>query len=316
MMIPIFIAFALDLILGDPHSLPHPVRAMGKMISTLEIMLRDKYKDEKKAGTMLVIIMCVVWFVIPAAVLFLLYKINFVLGCFAEGICCYYLIAAKSLQDESMKVYKALSLYDMDGARFAVSMIVGRDTDKLDANGIAKATVETIAENTSDGVTAPMFYMMLGGAPLAFLYKAVNTMDSMVGYKNEKYINFGRAAAKTDDALNFIPSRLTALIMILSAYILRFNGKGAYVIWKRDRRNHASPNSAQTEAVCAGALDLMLAGDAYYFGELVEKPTIGDDLREIEFEDIKSANALMYCTAAIMFVLACVVRGLLFGWMI
>ena len=316
MMIPIILGFALDLLFGDPRSIPHPVKLMGRMISYLEGHLRDREQNERKAGKLLVIIMLAAWLVIPALILFICYKINFMLGTILEGICCYYLLAARNLMDESMKVYKAISEDDIEGARFSVSMIVGRDTDKLDKKGIIKAAVETIAENTSDGVTAPLFYMMIGGAPLAFLYKAANTMDSMVGYKNEEYIDFGRAAAKTDDVLNFIPSRLTALIMILASFIVRLNGKNAALIWKRDRKNHASPNSAQTEAVCAGALEVQLAGDAYYFGELVHKPTIGDNDREIENADIKRANGLMYCTTVIMVILTCIVRAVVFGGLV
>ena len=192
-------------------------------------------------------------------------------------------------------------------------MIVGRDTKPLDEKGIVKAAVETVAENTSDGVTAPMFYIMLGGAAAGFFYKAANTMDSMIGYKNDKYINFGRFAAKLDDVLNFIPSRLTALLMILSAYMLGYDGKNAMKIWRRDRFNHASPNSAQTEAVCAGALDVMLAGDAYYFGKLLKKKTIGDDIRPVENMDIVRANRLMYCSAALMLIIAAAVRITVFG---
>ena len=202
---------------------------------------------------------------------------------------------------------------DVEKARQAVSMIVGRDTKPLDEKGIVKAAVETVAENTSDGVTAPMFYTMLGGAAAGFFYKAANTMDSMIGYKNDKYINFGRFAARLDDVLNFIPSRLTALLMIVSAGMLRFDMKNAWKIWRRDRRNHASPNSAQTEAVCAGALDVRLAGDAYYFGELHKKPFIGDDIRQIENEDIRRANRLMYCTSALMLIICTAVRAVLWG---
>ena len=212
-----------------------------------------------------------------------------------------------------MKVYRAISENDTEKARTAVSMIVGRDTKPLDRNGIIRAAVETVAENTSDGVTAPMLYMGLGGAVLGFFYKAANTMDSMIGYTGEKYLHIGKFAAKLDDVLNYIPSRLTALLMIFSAGILRLDMKNAWRIWRRDRRNHASPNSAQTEAVCAGALDVRLAGDAYYFGELHKKPFIGDNIREIENEDIRRANRLMYCTSALMLILCTVVRALLWG---
>ena len=238
--------------------------------------------------------------VCPLIILIICYRINIYAGVIVQGVMCYYLIAAKCLKTESMKVYSAIEKDDTEGARYAVSMIVGRDTDRLDRNGIIKAAVETVAENTSDGVTAPLFYMIIGGAVLGFVYKAVNTMDSMIGYKNDKYMYFGRFAAKLDDILNYIPARLTAVFMIIAAFISGDNGRNAFKIWRRDRRKHKSPNSAQTEAVCAGALEIQLAGDAYYFGKLLKKDTIGDDLRPIENEDIKRANVLMYVTSVLM----------------
>ena len=212
-----------------------------------------------------------------------------------------------------MKVCRALEENDTEKARKAVSMIVGRDTEVLDEKGIIKAAVETVAENTSDGVTAPIMYISLGGAALGFFYKAANTMDSMIGYKNEKYADIGRFAARLDDLLNFIPSRLTALAMILSAYLLKLDEKNAFYIWKRDRRKHASPNSAQTESVCAGALDIRLAGDAYYFGELHKKEFIGDDIRPPENEDIRRANRLMYCTSVIVLIISAAARAFILG---
>lgn len=211
----------------------------------------------------------------------------------------YQILAVKCLKVESMKVYQSLTKEGIEEARKAVAMIVGRDTAVLDGTGVAKAAIETVAENTSDGVIAPMLYTALGGPVLGFLYKAVNTMDSMIGYKNEKYLNFGRTAAKLDDVCNYLPSRISAYLMIAAAYLggSDFSGKGAYRIYKRDRRNHASPNSAQTESVCAGALGIQLAGDAVYFGKVVKKPHIGDDTRPVEYEDIRRANRLMYLTA-------------------
>ena len=207
--------------------------------------------------------------------------------------------ATKCLKVESMKVYKALKKDDLEGARYAVSMIVGRDTQVLDATGVAMAAVETVAENTSDGVIAPLIYLAIGGPILGFMYKAINTMDSMVGYKNDKYMYFGRCAAKLDDVVNYIPARISALLMIAVSFLpgKAYDGKGAWRIWRRDRRKHASPNSAQTEAVCAGSLGVQLAGDASYFGKIVKKPTIGDAHRPVEYEDIKRANGLLYRTA-------------------
>lgn len=312
--LPIIFGFIIDLFLGDPYSLPHPVRLIGSMISRLENAVRKRFADNLKfGGAVLSIIVLTASTAIPFAILFAFYKINSWLGIAAESIMCYYLIAPKCLRDESMKVYRAINENDIEKARKAVSMIVGRDTDKLDETGIIKAAVETVAENTSDGVTAPLIYISVGGAALGFFYKATNTMDSMIGYKNEKYAEIGKFAAKLDDFLNFIPSRLTALIMIFSTHLLKFNGKNAFKIWRRDRRKHASPNSAQTESICAGALEIQLAGDAYYFGELHKKEYIGDDIRAVENEDIRRANSLMYCTSVIVLIISAVVRMLILG---
>ena len=222
------------------------------------------------------------------------------------------MLAARCLCDESMKVYRAFQNHDTESARKSVSMIVGRDTAVLDVAGIIRATVETIAENTSDGVTAPLFWMALGGAVGGCFYKAVNTMDSMLGYQNETYIDIGRFPAKFDDVLNYVPSRFTALLMIAVCPLLKLDSKNALRIWKRDRRKHASPNSAQTESVCAGALHVRLAGDAYYFGELHHKEYIGEDDRPVENEDIRRTNQLMYLTALLMLIIAVIIRILIF----
>ena len=224
---------------------------------------------------------------------------------------CWQILDVKSLRDESMAVCRKLEAGEIEGARYAVSMIVGRDTKPLSEAGITRAAVETVAENASDGVIAPLFYLAIGGPLLGWLYKAVNTMDSMVGYKNDRYLHFGRAAAKLDDLVNLIPSRLAALLLIVSAYLLRYDGKNAYRIWRRDRRNHKSPNSAQTESACAGALGLRLAGDAWYFGKLVPKPYIGDERHPIEPQDIRRVNRLMYGAAGIMGLLALVMRAVI-----
>lgn len=313
-VLPMLAGFGLDCLIGDPQNLPHPIRSIGNLIAGTEGFLRKRLpRRERLGGMLLVIFVLLLSTGIPAALLAVCYRLHFLLGLAVESVLCCYLLAAKCLRDESSKVYRALTKGDVEGARRAVSMIVGRDTDALDENGIIKAAVETVAENTSDGVTAPLFYMMLGGAAGGFFYKAANTMDSMLGYKNEQYLHFGRTAAKLDDFLNYLPSRLTAMLMIAAAYVLGYDGRNAARIWKRDRRRHASPNSAQTEAVCAGALDVQLAGDASYFGKLTHKPTIGDDLRPIEKEDIRRANALMTLTAVFMLVLCAAGRMLLFG---
>lgn len=312
-IMPIIIGFVIDSFIGDPYNLPHPIRLIGRLISKLEKFIRKRFRNLYAGGVFLALTVIFISAVVPFFILYFYYRLNIIFGILIEGIFCYYLIAPKCLHNESMKVYSAIKIKDTEKARKAVSMIVGRDTQCLDESGIIKAAVETVAENTSDGVTAPIMYMSLGGAVFGFIYKAVNTMDSMIGYKNDKYINLGRFAAKLDDAFNFIPSRLTAAVMILSAYILGMNGKNAFRIWKRDRRKHASPNSAQTEAVCAGALEIRLAGDAYYFGKLHKKEYIGDDIRPIENEDIRRANKLMYCTSIIVLIVSVSIRGIIFG---
>lgn len=311
--LPMLIGFIIDIILGDPYSLPHPIRAIGTLISKLEKFVRKRFNDLRKGGVFLAAAVLVISTLAPLLILILCYRTSVILSVAVESVMCWQLVAARCLQKESMKVCRALEENDTEKARKAVSMIVGRDTEALDEKGIIKAAVETVAENTSDGVTAPIIYISLGGAALGFFYKAVNTMDSMIGYKNEKYADIGRFAARLDDFLNYIPSRLTALAMILSAHLLRLDGKNAFQIWKRDRRKHASPNSAQTESVCAGALDIRLEGDAYYFGELHKKEFIGDDIRPPENEDIRRANRLMYCTSVIALIISAAARAFILG---
>ena len=311
----ILIGFIMDLLIGDPHWMYHPVRLIGKLITFLELLLRKifpKTKDgEQKAGFVLVVLVCGISVFTVWGLIKLVYDLNFWCGFLLEVIMCYQLFAVRSLKDESMKVYKELVKSDLEASRKAVSMIVGRDTQSLTVEGVTKAAVETIAENTSDGTLAPMLYMFIGGPVLGWFYKAVNTMDSMVGYKNEKYIHFGRYAAKFDDVMNYIPARLCGLLMIFASYILKMDWKNAKKIFLRDRFNHASPNSAQTEAVMAGALRIQLAGDAWYFGKRYEKPTIGDALRPVEIEDIPRANRLLYATAIVSFIIFGIVRLLL-----
>lgn len=314
--LPMIVGFIIDIFLGDPYNFPHPIRAIGTLVAKLESFVRKRFKNLRRGGVFLALVVLILSTLIPLALLVLCYKVNIFLGAAVESIMCWQLVAARCLQKESMKVCRAVEEKNVEKARKAVSMIVGRDTDVLDETGIVKAAVETVAENTSDGVTAPIMYISLGGAPLGFFYKAANTMDSMIGYTNEKYADIGRFAAKLDDVLNFIPSRLTALAMIFSAYLLKFDGKNAARIWKRDRRKHASPNSAQTESVCAGALDIRLAGDAYYFGELHKKEFIGDDIRKPESDDIRRANRLMYCSSVIVLVIGAVLRAFIFGGLV
>ena len=312
-MIAFVCGFVLDLVFGDPHALPHPIRLIGTLIAGLEKkLLKLQMRDEKKEfykGILLVVLVLLSTGGVAALVLVVAYWLHPVAGIVIESVMTYQILATKCLKDESMKVYQSLNEQGLEAGRVAVSMIVGRDTNVLDETGVVKAAVETVAENTSDGVIAPMLYTALGGPVLGFAYKAVNTMDSMVGYKNDKYLYFGRAAAKLDDVVNFIPARISAYLMIAAAYIggKAFDGKQAYRIYKRDRRNHASPNSAQTESVCAGALGIQLAGDASYFGKVVKKPYIGDAHRAVEREDIVRVNRLMYVTAVISEVLCLVI---------
>lgn len=294
------VGILLDFLLGDPHKMPHPIRLIGRFIAFLEKKLNSGEKEKALKGGR--IMLCLVLFTSSAltgGILILSYWIHPICGIAVEAVMMYYIMAARSLRDESMKVYKELKKGEIEKARFAVSMIVGRDTAVLDDIGITKAAVETVAENASDGVIAPMLYTAVGGPILGFFYKAANTMDSMVGYKNEKYIHFGRAAALFDDFVNYLPSRISAYLMMLACLFCGkdFSMKNAYRIHKRDARKHASPNSAQTESCCAGALGIRLAGNAYYFGKLYEKPFIGEDRRPVVYEDIKRANKLMLTTA-------------------
>ena len=301
---------ALDLLLGDPHCFPHPVKLMGRLIGALTKRYnKDSYSPKKKRrlGGFLVLIVLLIFSGAAAGLTILFYRLSIILGIIFEMIVSYQCIAAKSLYKESMAVSKALCSENLPKARQSLKMIVGRDTEKLNRDGVIRAAVETVAENTSDGVIAPLLFLFIGGPTLGIVYKAVNTMDSMIGYKNERFVDFGRCAARLDDVFNFIPARLSALLMILSSFFggKSYDGKNAYRIWKRDRRNHSSPNSAQC---AAGALSIRLGGPSYYFGKLYEKPFIGDDIRPVKPGDIGLTNRLMFisellcyllCTAAI-----------------
>ena len=298
--------FILDLIFGDPHWLPHPICLIGNLISFLDKRLRKPELGDSALlwrGALMVLIVISLSFAVPFAILFAAGMVHPYLAVALETIMCYQIFATKCLRDESMNVYYELIKEDLVEARVKLSWIVGRDTKELTAEEVTKGAVETVAENTADGIIAPMLYMFIGGAPLAFLYKGINTMDSMVGYKNDKYLFFGRCAAKLDDVANFIPARITGLVMILSSFLGGFNGAGAWKIFWRDRYNHLSPNSAMTESVTAGALNIQLGGDHFYFGKLVHKDTIGDNIREVEPEDIKRVNVLLYITAVLCLIL-------------
>lgn len=301
-IIAFFCGFLLDLLIGDPYFLPHPIRLIGSLIAKVENWLLGKAQNrarEFRQGIWMVIIVLSSTVAVATLILFGAYWLHPYVGIVIETIMTYQILATKCLKVESMKVYKCLKVQNVEEARKAVSMIVGRDTACLNEEGIAKAAIETVAENTSDGVIAPMLYTAIGGPIFGFFYKAINTMDSMIGYKNEKYLYFGRAAAKLDDFVNFIPARVSAYFMIAASFLggKSFSGRHAFYIYKKDNRKHASPNSAQTESVCAGALRIQLAGDASYFGKVVKKPYIGDALRKVEYEDIKRVNQLLFLTA-------------------
>lgn len=307
--------FILDLIFGDPHWLPHPICLIGNLISALEKGIRRLTGEGPvnllAGGLLLVVMVTTIAFTVPFMILYLAGMVSPYLACAIETIFCYQIFATKCLKDESMNVYHELVKKDLVEARVKLSWIVGRDTQNLDEEEVIKGAVETVAENTADGIIAPMLYMFIGGAPLAFLYKGINTMDSMVGYKNDKYLYFGRCAAKLDDLANLVPARITGLVMIAASFIAGFNGPRAWKIFWRDRYNHLSPNSAMTESVCAGALGIQLGGDHFYFGKLVHKDTIGDNTREVCAEDIKHANTLLYYTAVLCLILFTAVSQLL-----
>ena len=317
----LLLGFCIDLLLGDPRWLYHPVQAIGWLIVKLEPPLRRAFPDsdrgQVRAGVALVILVVGITGLVSGGVLWGLHRLHPMAGFAGEVILCWLILAAKSLRTESMKVVKALENGTLDDGRRAVSMIVGRDTEHLSEEEVLKAAVETVAENASDGILAPLLFAAVLGPVGGICYKAVNTMDSMVGYKNDKYLYFGRAAAKLDDVLNFLPARISGFLMAAAA-CLGFDGKNAFRIFFRDRKNHASPNSAHTEAACAGALGLQLGGTHDYFGKPVVKPTIGDDLRAVTRGDVAAANRLALTTALLALlifdVLPLAAFGRLFGW--
>ncbi len=314
-LIALAIGFILDLIIGDPIGWPHIVLGYGKLIPFFEKVLRKAFPKtnygELTAGIFLVVIMCLIPLAVSIGILYLCQMVSPWLRVAVESILVWQCISLRSLRVASLTVYKPLIENDLPAARLAVAEIVGRDTENLDTPGVTRAAVETVAENTGDGVISPLLFLTIGGAPLGLMFKAVSTMDSMVGYKNDAYLFFGRAGAKLDDILNFIPARLAGIFMVMSAYLSGLNGKNAWRIFRRDRKNHKSPNSAHTEAACAGALGIQLGGNGIYFGKLVEKPTIGDDNQKANPEDIVRTNRLMYGTAILFILLCLIVKGVI-----
>ncbi len=305
------LGFALDALLGDPKWFPHPVCAVGKLISCMEKLLRRLFPPRKGAmvfaGAVLWIVVCGVSFAVPFLVLRFLFRINFWLGFAANSILCWLIFARKSLSEAGQHVYRAVK-ESVEEGRKAVAWYVGRDTAELTEEGVIKAAVETIAENLTDGVVSPLIYMLIGGAPLGMLYKAVNTLDSMVGYHNEKYEYLGKFSAKMDDIFNFIPARLSALCIIAGAGMLRLDNRSALRIYRRDRNLHKSPNAGQTESACAGALHIQLGGDASYFGKTVRKAAFGDPLRRVNRTDILATIDLMNAASVLALALCCAVR--------
>jgi adenosylcobinamide-phosphate synthase len=311
-MLSIGAAFLMDVVFGDPPSLPHPVRLIGAYISSFEKHVRRLAKSElgtKATGVFLLITTVALAYLLPWYVLRLAGSMSLYLYHIVNVLLMYTCIAARCLSDEGGRIYNALQEGDLEKSRKLLSMIVGRDTHSLNESGITRGAVETVAENTSDGVVAPLFYMFIGGAPLAMAYKAVNTLDSMVGYKNERYLNFGWASARFDDIANYIPARLTGILMVLAAMLLRLDYKKSFQILIRDSRNHSSPNSGFPEAAAAGALGVQLGGTNYYFGKPLEKPTIGEPSRPLDRHDIKAVIRLMYAAS----ILALILFSILFG---
>ncbi len=314
-ILPLAAGFILDILIGDPHEILHPVVLIGRLISFLERTFRRIFPSNKfceiLAGGLLWLIVVTVTTGLSWGILYICGKIHPWLMIAVESVMCWQILAVRSLRDESMKVYNRLAEGDLPGARYAVSMIVGRDTDELNDLAVTRAAVETIAENTADGIIAPLLFMALGGAPAGFFYKAVNTMDSMLGYIDPPYTNLGKIPARADDIANFIPARLAALIMLFVGFLQKLNIRSGWDMFLRDRYKHASPNSAQTEAACAGLLCVQLAGDASYHGILHKKPYIGNPIREIEYADIPRCCRLMYGTALVMLLISCAIRVLL-----
>ncbi len=311
----LLLGFILDLLLGDPPRLPHLVTAMGKTIALAEGGLRSIFprtpNGERAGGTVLAVLVPLLWAGLTGALLYCSGLIHPLLRLTVEALFCWQCLALRSMGEASMKVSAALQQHDLPAARLAVGRIVGRDTAALDAAGVARAAVESVAENLTDGVIAPLLFLLVGGAPLGVFYKAINTMDSMIGYRSSRYLNFGRAAALLDDLANYIPARLAGLLIVLAAYVLKLDGRKAWLVFRRDRYNHDSPNSAQSEAACAGALHLQLGGEACYSGETVPRPTLGDGGHPPGPEDIALANRLLYGASLLCLLLGLAVKGVI-----
>lgn len=304
------LGFLLDWILGDPQDAWHPVCAIGKLIAVTEKLLRRLCKRpaaQVLAGAFLWILTCGVSFAVPFLLLRWLRSVNIWFSFAAECVLCYWLFARKSLADAGTHVQDALTL-SLEEGRKAIALYVGRDTSALSEEGVVKAAVETIAENLNDGVVAPLFFFLIGGAPLGFLYKAVNTLDSMVGYHNETYEYLGKVSARMDDVFGFVPARISAVCLIAGSGMLGMDSRNALRVFQRDRGKHKSPNAGQTEAASAGALHIQLGGDAVYFGKTVKKAALGDPDRKATKADIGRACDIMTAASVLALVLGCAVR--------
>lgn len=315
--VALIIGYAADLVFGERFTRICPAILLGKLIAKAEGPLRARAGGDpaklRHAGTYLVFIVCAAAFFPTAALSVAAWLVHPALFCALQAFWFYQIMATRCLKDASMPVYTALSAHDLPEARTRVSWLVGRDTETLSEEGVTKAAVETIAENTADGAIAPLFWFAIGGAPLAMVYKGINTMDSMIGYKNVLYLDFGRRAALLDDAANFIPARITGVLFIVAAAIVPgCNPKRAAHIWLRDRKKSTSPNSGQCESAVAGALGIALLGDASYFGTVVHKESVGDATRAIEASDIIAGHKLMFVAASLACALAIAARLMIF----
>ena len=310
----IWAAFVLDFFFGDPEWFPHPVRFIGRLIKALEKTLRIPCKTDRQlfVGGGILVVVCVSFVFFFTYILLQIAKaLNPWIYLILNVIFMYFTIAANCLKFEGARIEGYLLRGDVVNARKYLGYIVGRDVEKLEMPDIVRGTVETVAENTSDGVIAPVFYMIIGGAPLAMAYKAINTMDSMVGYKNDKYLYFGRVAAILDDIVNYIPARITGVLIGVSAFFLGLDERNSMRILRRDCRNHTSPNSGFPEAAVAGALGVQLGGLNSYFGVLSEKPLIGEKRREFEIADIHRTAKLMYGSTLVFLIISTIIWTLI-----
>mgnify|MGYP002740325324 FL=1 len=316
-MIPYFIlisAYVLDLIFGDPYSFPHPVKFIGNMIARLEKFFFATLINKLLSGLITFLIVVVSTYFATFLLINISYSLNSYLGIAVEILLTYTVLSAKCLEVEAVKVQRELRAKNLENSRKSLSYIVGRDTKELDFSQIIKAVIETVAENTVDGVISPIFYLCLGGVPLAMAFKAISTLDSMIGYRNEKYEEFGKVSARADDVANFIPARLSIIFFTISAFLLRLDYKNAFLICMRDRKNHLSPNCAYSESLTAGALGIQLGGSHYYGGRLVEKQKIGDDLKKADVDDITKTVNMLRIVTFLCILVVCIINILIFSY--